>query len=218
MGSTVAEKQSRCARSKCLVSASPMALPRSNSFGESSLSTSYQSSLKSTALLWQSLGTGSRMPRSSQTPRASSPVEFVAWQNSINQICSLSLLGHHVNCSPLQLLTSQVCTTCFRGTLVRITQVGHVLGQPSFWFWENVPVQEEWLRQAEAAPTRQAIFLNAAFPWHHRRNRLWILPWDLVGDAAKWFRRKSCGRWELWVSLSSRRFFRSSLIPPRLRG
>ena len=52
---------------------------------------------------------------------------------------------------------------------------------------------------------KQALFLNAVFLGHHRRNQVWILSWDLVGDAAKSFRRISCGRVELWVPFSARR-------------
>ena len=87
---------------------------------------------------------GSGWPCSLETPRTFSRIELADRWNSINQINSLSLPGHRVNSSPLQLLTSRVCPTRTPTFLVlqRITQVGHVSEKLSFWFLQQAEAGE----------------------------------------------------------------------------
>ena len=59
---------------------------------------------------------------------------------------------------------------------------------------------------------------------HHRRNRVWIFNWALIGGAAKWFSENSAGRLELFIPFSARRLpdlgtiFRSGFFPRLFRG
>ena len=134
------------------------------------------------------------------------------WQTSFSQICSCSLPGLPVQSSPLQLLTIRIFmarTPNFSGAseilLYASLRLDTPCTSPLLWLWEYVPVKGERLQQVEAAFGKPAAFLTAAFLWHHRLNRVWIFSWNIVGDAARWFRRKSCGRLELWVPFSAKR-------------